>query len=151
MPFVDDAPTRKLTNPNVADEWFEVRLLSWKELEECQRERDRKFMGRVREMGSDVIKAVAEIEESGDRDAEIEQAREQNRSLAAVEAFDRELLVTKSVTGWSYEDRFQSSRLAKLDLQTFTWLFEEIAALYVPSAEREEAEGKGDAGSSSTT
>jgi len=147
MPFIDDAPTRQLTNPAHPEEWFEVRLLSWKELEECQRERDRKFMGRVREMGADVLKAAAEAEASAP-DAAAE-ARAQND--AAAESFDRELLVTKSVVGWSYEQHFQASRLAKLDVQTFTWLFGEIVAIYAPDAERADAEGKADAGSCSAT
>lgn len=149
MPFVDEMPTRELRPPEGDGEFFVVRLLSWKELEECRREHDRKSLARIRDMGGDLIKAVSEIEHGGEDEqkAAIEEARRENERLAAIESFDRELLVTKSVTGWSYEERFQAARLAKLDEATFTWLFENIAALYLPSEE----EGKGDAGSCSTT
>lgn len=151
MPFVDEMPTRQLEIPGEPGEWFEVRELSWKELEECRRERSRQRMARVREMGGDVLKAVAEAEQAGEHEKEIEEARAENTRAEALDSFDRELLVTKSVVGWSFEARFQATRLAKLDEHTFTWLFETIVAIYLPSDEEAEAEGKGDGTSSSTT
>lgn len=145
MAFVDQMPTRKIDVPGEPGEWFEVRELSWKELDECRRERDRKFMSRAREMPADLLKMVADIEPSGngaasgqgqtpeqiEAAAAIETARKENRRLEEVESFDRETLVTKSVTGWSYERHFQASLMGKLDDHTFTWLFESIVALYV--------------------
>jgi hypothetical protein len=176
MPFVDEMPTRQLTPPGEDGEWFEVRLLSWKEIDECRREQGRKMMGRVREMGPELLRAVADIEapsgprSSGDAgvaeagasggaeagadeaERELQQKaiailREENRKAEALEAFDRELLVTKSVVGWSYATHFQSTRLNKLDEATFTWLFEAIAAMYVG----DDAQRKAVSASSSTT
>jgi hypothetical protein len=132
MPFVDEIPSRQLAVPDEEGEWFEVRLLSWKELDECRRERSRRYMAQMREMGGELIKAVADAESGGSAEAEaIDEARKENERLDAIESFDRELLVTKSVTGWSYERHFQNTLLGKLDEHTFTWLFEAIAALYV--------------------
>ena len=137
MPFVDDMPTRQLAVPDEEGAWFEVRELSWKELEECRREQQRKYMGRVRELGGELLKTVSEIEAGAANDpkkaAEIEKVREQTADLG--ESFDAELLVTKSVVGWSYELRFQASRLAKLDERTFVWLFNEIVKIYERSEE----------------
>lgn len=133
MAFVDEMPTRQLAVPDEDGEWFEVRLLSWKELDECRREQSRKFMGRVREMGPDLLKTVADMESGTDPEqaTAVAEARAANQRDEALDAFDREMLVSKSVTGWSYEAHFQASRLGKLDEATFTWLFEAIAAMYV--------------------
>lgn len=153
MVFVDEMPTRQLEVPDEPGEWFEVRLLSWKELEECRREQSRKFMARAREMGVDLLKTVADLESDADarQKAAIAEAREQNRRDAELEEFDREMLVTKSVVGWSYQRHFQPSALAKLDERTFDWLFESIVALYLPGEEQARAEGEVAAGSSSAT
>jgi len=141
MAFVDELPTRQLAVPGEEGEWFEVRELSWRELDECRREQDRKFMGRVREMPAELLKTVGEMEAGTapetlggagpEQVAAVEAMREENARLEAIESFDRETLVTKSVVGWSYERHFQATLLGKLDEHTFTWLFEEIAALYV--------------------
>lgn len=150
MPFVDEMPTRRLDIPDEPGEWFEVRELSYGELEECRRERSRQRMATVREMGGEVLRAVAEAEQSGEHDKEIAEARAENERKAALDAFDPELLVTKSVVAWSYEPRFQASRLTKLDVKTFTWLFEALAEHYVPTEAQARAEGEGDSAPSLT-
>lgn len=139
MPFVDEMPTRKLEVPDEEGVWFEVRELSWKELEECHREQQRKYMGRVKELGGDLLKAVAEMEATAITNpvvaAELEAAREPAANTNSADNLDPETLVTKSVVGWSYERRFQASLLAKLDEHTFNWLFESIVAIYARSEE----------------
>lgn len=151
MPFVDEMPTRRLDVPDEPGEWFEIRELSYGELEECKRERSRQRMASVREMGGDVLRAVAEAEKTGAHEQQIAEAEAENKRRETLDAFDPELLVTKSVVAWSYEPRFQASRLTKLDYRTFTWLFETIAARYAPSEEQARAEGEGATGPSSTT
>lgn len=144
MPFVDEMPTRRVYVPDEEGSWFEIRELSWKELDECHREQQRKYVNRVRELGGEIIKAVGEIESTAaakpdsEEAAQIEAARQPHEKPGA--DLDPELLIMKSVVGWSYEQRFQASRLQKLDERTFTWLFEEIAKVY----ERDEAEKKTD-------
>lgn len=130
MGFVDDMPTRRLDVPDEEGAWFEVRMLSWKELEECRREASRKSLAAMRDMGPDIIRAVGEMEHGADPDAAaaVQAAREANERVR--EEFDRESLVTKSVVGWSYERRFQQTLLGKLDEATFSWLFEAIVAMY---------------------
>lgn len=150
MPFVDEMPTRRLDIPDEPGEWFEVRELSYGELEECRRERSRQRMATVREMGGEVLRAVAEAEQSGEHDKEIAEARAENERKAALDAFDPELLVTKSVVAWTYEPRFQASRLTKLDVKTFTWLFETLAEHYAPTEAQTRAEGEGDSAQSLT-
>lgn len=150
MPFVDEMPTRRLTAPGGSDEWFEVRELSWKELDECRRERAKRRLQVVRDMGGEVLKAVAEAERAGEGQAAVvEAARAENERLEAIDSLDPETLVVKSVVGWSYDRAFQASRLSKLDERTFQWLFEAIAELYAPASDGERAEGEGDCEGSS--
>jgi hypothetical protein len=136
MTFIDDIPTRKLVGPpGEPEEWFEVRLLSWHELEECQTAVAKRSIGRMREMGGEIITAMGKIEQ--ERPELIAKAREVKKSA---DDYDRETLVTKSVTGWSYERHFQQNLIRKLTEETFAWLFGEIAKLYVEDdAERKDA------------
>jgi hypothetical protein len=148
MPFVDEMPTHRLAIPDEDGQWFEVRDLSWKEIEECHREQQRKYMNRVKELGGELLKTVSEMESAAASDqqaaAKIEEAKAGGGSEGA--NLDPETLVLKSVVGWSYERRFQPALLLKLDDKTFRWLFGEIVKIY----ERSE-EGKGSASKPSTT
>jgi len=141
--FIDDIPNRKLVGPpGEPEEWFEVRLLSWHELEECQSAVARRSISRMREMGGEIITAVGKIEQ--ERPEVIAEAKEIKRSA---DDYDRETLVSKSVVGWSYQRHFQPNLIRKLTEETFAWLFGEIAKLYVG----DDAQRKDDSESSTTT
>jgi len=141
--FIDDIPNRKLVGPpGEPGEWFEVRLLSWHELEECQSAVARRSISRMREMGGEIITAVGKIEQ--ERPEVIAEAKEIKRSA---DDYDRETLVSKSVVGWSYQRHFQPNLIRKLTEETFAWLFGEIAKLYVG----DDAQRKDDSESSTTT
>lgn len=143
MVFIDDIPNRKLVGPpGEPEEWFEVRLLSWHELEECQSAVARRSISRMREMGGEIITAVGKIEQ--ERPEVIAEAKEIKRSA---DDYDRETLVSKSVVGWSYQRHFQPNLIRKLTEETFAWLFGEIAKLYVG----DDAQRKDDSESSTTT
>jgi len=127
MAFIDEKPTRRLEVPGEDSQWFEVRELSWKELQICRNEHGKKYMARLREMDPQFFKVVSELEREDEK--RVEQAREENASDPASE-YDPEELVGRSVVGWSYPRHFQKSLLEKLDEPTFKWLFEEIVKLH---------------------
>ncbi len=146
MAFVDEKPTRRIENPPGEEgQWFEIKELSWKEIEECKREKARAFVGRMREMGPEMLEAINKIEQTNPK--AVEEARAENDRAALVDSFDRATLVQKSVTGWSYERTFKSKDLDKLTPDTFDWLFGEIVKLYVG----DDAQRKGDSESSMTS
>lgn len=137
--FSDEEPKRRFEVPGEDGEWFEVRLLSWTELEECRTERARKFMGRYREMG-DVIASLAELERKAAADdqkaqAALEAARAENDAASEDprEQFDKAMLLSRSVEGWSFDRKFSKAALTNLKESASDWLFEEVARMYAPT------------------
>jgi len=146
MAFVDELATRRIENPPGEEgHWFDVRLLSWKELEDCRREKAKAFMGRMRDMGPEMLEAIAKIEQ--ENPAIVEEARKEDERAEAVDSFDRATLVAKSVVGWSYERAFKPQLIDKLTEETFDWLFGEIAKLYIG----DDAQRKADSANCTTT
>lgn len=144
MAFVDELPTRRIEVPDEDGQWFEVRLLSWKDLQACRREAQRKFAANLREVDPAYIKMLKELEDAGSK--AVDDARAANEEDAASE-YDPEELVRRSVCGWSYQRHFQPSLLEKLTEATFTWLYGEIVKLY----RGDDAQRKDVSASSSTT
>lgn len=144
MAFVDELPTRRIDVPDEDGQWFEVRLLSWKELQACRREAQRKYMQNMNEVGPQFIKMMAELEKEAPQ--AVESARAANEADDTSE-YDPEELVRRSVCGWSYPRHFQPALLDKLTEATFTWLYGEIVKLY----RGDDAQRKDVSATSSTT
>lgn len=144
MAFVDDLPTRRLDVPDEEGEWFEVRLLSWKDLQACRRASEDKQKAHIRGMDPQLFLALAQIER--DTPQAVDQAREANKADVTLD-YDPEELVRRSVVGWSYQRHFQPSLMDKLTEPTFVWLYGAILAMY----RGDDAQRKADSVTSSTT
>jgi hypothetical protein len=98
--------------PHEPGEWFEVKLLSWQELEHARDTRSRRSLANIRDMGQEVYGA---IQQAATRAA----AEPTDRSVE--DNYDRMALLTAGVVGWSYPEPVSAETLGQLDEDTAHW------------------------------
>ena len=154
MALVSRLPQKRLDVPHEPGEYFMVRTLGWRELEECRQARARSAVVAAREVGPELLDAFSKLEDVEDADpglkqrlaeAEARRAKERDDSRSQ---FDKDLLLSRSVEGWSYEEKFTKQGLLSLDECTAEWLFGAIADLY---ADTETEQDRGNASTPSTS
>ena len=147
MAFVDQMPQVQLDVPHESGEFFLVRQLGWRELEECRRVRAMAQVEAAKAVGSEMLAQLQAMEESAaagteEDSAALEAAKARQEATDARDQFDKDTLISRSVMGWSYGYPFSKVRLEQLDEKTAKWLFGAIADLYV-GAEDVAAQGEG--------
>jgi len=139
-------PTVRLDVPFEPGEWFTVRELGWRELQDVRDAKARASIAKVRDLGPGLVESFTALERG--EGSEVEQAELEKAKAAHADPsaqFDKELLLSRSVEDWSYEEKFTKAKLDRLDERTSEWLFHAIAGLYAPSSE-----GEADRGNAST-
>ena len=142
MGLVDATPKVRLEVPFEPGAWFLVRELGWKELEAVREEKSTRALAKVRGMGPELVgsfRALEQGEGSEPEQAELTRAKAAHAHPSA--QFDKDMLLSRSVEGWSYEEPFTKAKLERLDEATSEWLFHAIAALYGKDRETEAERG----------
>jgi hypothetical protein len=140
--LIDASPKVRLEIPFEPGEWFLVRELGWKELQDVRDAKARASLAKVRDLGPELVESFTALERgegSASEQDELAKARAQHAGVAA--QFDKELLLSRSVEDWSYEEKFMKAKLDRLDERTSDWLFGAIASLYDPASESEADRG----------
>ena len=159
MAFADKLPQVQLCVPGEDGEFFMVRHLGWRELDECRRAAALSQVEAVRAIGADTFAELAKMEQAASlaaagaaapagiaadvaalAEAKARLAEEKKRKDQR-EQFDKQMLIDRSVMDWSYGDKFTKARLDHLDEATSDWLYGAIADLYV-GAEDVDARGE---------
>lgn len=141
MALVDALPHVKLEVPGEPGDYFMVRELGWKELQDCRDVKARSFTQAAKELGPELLESFSAIEQGqGSDDDAAALAKAKEKRADPRQQFDKEMLLSRSVMDWSYDGKFSKARLDQLDEKTAEWLFGAIAALYV-SEESEDDRG----------
>lgn len=104
--------TERREIPHEPGEFFEIKLLSWQELEHARDTRSRKSLANIRDMGQEVYGAIQ-------RAAENATATPVDRTIE--DNYDRMALLTAGIAGWSYAEPVSADTLGQLDETTAHW------------------------------
>jgi len=110
--------------PHEHGETMTFRKLSWLELEAAGKERRKKVMDEYRGM----IDLMDKLPQTP--------ATEQ-----VVEEYDRETLLTKGITAWSYDAKVSAENIALLDPVTAEWAYQQLVEAHRPRTEAERKNG----------
>ena len=142
MGLVDAAATVRLEVPFEPGEWFIVRELGWRDLDFVRQAKASAALSKVRDLGPQLLESFSALERGDGSDAEKAELERAKAAQADPSAqFDKELLLSRSVEGWSYAEPFTKAKLDRLDERTSEWLFHAIADLYDPGSESEADRG----------
>src|SRR4030095_3750994 len=104
--------TERREIPHEPGEWFEIKLLSWQELEHARDTRSRKSLANIRDMGQEVYGAIQQAATNAAA-APVDRTIEDN--------YDRMALLIAGVVGWSYPEPVSVETLGQLDETTAHW------------------------------
>jgi len=111
--------------PHEKGENFTFRKLSWLELESAAKARRKRVMDEYRGM----IDLMDKLPQTP--------ATEQ----AVVEEYDRETLLSKGITAWSYDAKVSPENIALLDPVTAEWAYQQLVEAHRPRTEAERKNG----------
>lgn len=121
---------KRETIPHEPDEWMELRLLGWQQLDEARRARQGEAFANIKLMGSDVYKTMQEVR------ADLgPQAAAQDDPL---QTYDLATVLRLGVQAWSYDAPVNGETLGLLDRETAEW----AARIIIGAAPESEAERK---------
>ena len=102
--------TKQVDVPHESGEWFELRLLGWKQLDEAKRVRTKQSFANIKEMGGDIFKAI-------------QSARSDDGAAVAdpLAEYDLETVLLKGIVSWSYDEPVSPETIGNLDEQTAQW------------------------------
>jgi hypothetical protein len=119
--------TERREIPHEPGEWFEIKLLSWQELEHARDTRSRKSLANIRDMGQEVYGAIQQAAANA-------AAAPADRNIE--DNYDRMALLTTGVVGWSYPEPVSAETLGQLDEDTARWAMQNILGVtFMRSAE----------------
>ena len=107
--------TRRLDIPHEPGQWIEIRMLSWKQLDDAREVRFKKVMDRLDGVDTSILPDVDNDDKGDDADEDA--------------PYDRLTIFNAAVWEWTYEDEVSDTTLQNLDDVTAEWLEEEILAL----------------------
>ncbi len=117
---------RRVEIPHESGEWFEIKRLSWRQLELAQEEASNKLLERMKQMGGDLVTALRQVGEE-----------EKNKDRDPVEKYDRWIVLRGAIVKWSYDEKLNDENIEALDEETAQWAFREILSLNEPRTEEE--------------
>ena len=120
--------TRKLDIPHEEGEWVEIRLLSGRQLRKVRKAKFREVAQNARDMGGEVMKAIAGVDRS-----ELKKAEED-----PLVEYDMDALLEAGIVSWSYDEEVSSETIGELDPET-----EQFVALALVGVESEPDRKKG--------
>lgn len=112
---------REVPIPHEAGEWLKLRPLSWKQLDDARKARQREAVKSsvemTREMGPELMAQIR----SARTDAPAETAPGD-----PLDAYDRATLLRLGIVGWSYEEPVSAEAIDDLDEETAEWAAREL-------------------------
>lgn len=109
--------TRRVDVPHEKDEWFEVKRLSWRQLELAADVHSDKALKTMKDMGADMAKAMQN------------ETRTPTKERSPEQLYDRGIVLEAGILGWSYDEEVNKENIESLDEETAAWAFGEIVGL----------------------
>ena len=121
--------TKQVDVPHESGEWFELRLLGWKQLDEAKRVRTKQSFANIKEMGGDIFKAI-------------QSARSDDGAAVAdpLAEYDLETVLLKGIVSWSYDEPVSPETIGNLDLTTAEWAARAILGIESADARKNGSE-----------
>jgi hypothetical protein len=111
---------RRVSVPHEPGEWFDIRALGGRALDEARRVRMLANFATLQAMGHDILTSMqtAAVDDTV--------ARADPDPLAA---YDVDTVLRSGITAWSYDAKVNPANIGELDEQTREWAAREIVAL----------------------
>jgi len=107
----------KVDIPHEPGEWFEIKKLSWRQLELASDVQSEEATKRLKKMGGDIVGAMQRVK--------TEQVEQQDPKFT----YDRGFVLQAGLVGWSYDAELNKANIELLDEETARWAFYQIAGL----------------------
>lgn len=106
--------TKRFPIPHEENQWIEVRLLSWRQLEEARLAKQSQVFANMRDMGADVLRELQGARaEATATDAPAE--------LDPLAQYDQATLLRYGIVAWSYDEKVTTPNIEELDAETAAW------------------------------
>ncbi len=109
--------SKKIDIPHEPGEWFEIKKLSWRQLELASDIKSEEATKRLKKMGSDIVGSMQKVK--------TEQIEQQDPQFT----YDRGFVLEAGLVGWSYDAELNKANIELLDEETARWAFYQIVGL----------------------
>jgi len=120
--------TKKIDVPHEPGEWFEIKKLSWRQLEKAENINLEKTLKQFKDVDPGLMQGFA-------------QGDDQEKKAKAGTDYDRATILQKGIKAWSYDAEVNAENIDDLDEQTAEWAMNEIMEFTKPRSEDERKNG----------
>ncbi len=124
--------TERVDVPHEADQWFELRKLSWKQLGDAREVQQRAAFDQARYLGAELVETFTGRQNKEALEEAKKNVESESNDGYQLSSYDLGTLLKEGVAGWSYEGKV---KVDALDEFTAKWAGQALLDLVRPDSE----------------